>query len=140
MDNIVLLAHAKAVHNHGSRESHGAHAEEGKEGVDKSKHAKGLQKPMKHEGYDKKSGTGHGKDVKKGGHGKGGWGDEDYDKLAKNHSATEAAELIAEDDQNVEVAQEPVVDNLDGDDDKKEAQEFHKNDEEFPSLGQYNDI
>ena len=36
------------------------------------------------------------KNSKKGGHGKGGWGETNYDQLAKNHSVTDAAEMVVE--------------------------------------------
>ena len=50
---ISQIGHDKRVHNTGSRECHNSHADD-----DKSGHK------MKHEGYDKHSGTGVGKEVK----------------------------------------------------------------------------
>jgi hypothetical protein len=58
------------------------------------KHHKGVQRPFKHEGYDKHPGNAHGKEVKKGGHGKGGWGGQDFDRLGKHHSADHTSGLL----------------------------------------------
>eukprot|EP00343_Euplotes_focardii_P001835 CAMPEP_0205803748 /NCGR_PEP_ID=MMETSP0205-20121125/6483_1 /ASSEMBLY_ACC=CAM_ASM_000278 /TAXON_ID=36767 /ORGANISM="Euplotes focardii, Strain TN1" /LENGTH=151 /DNA_ID=CAMNT_0053072299 /DNA_START=47 /DNA_END=502 /DNA_ORIENTATION=- len=126
-------SHDRRVHNRGSRDSYGSHAEESKGEVKDS-----IPKGMKHEGHDKKSGTGPGKDNKKHGHGKGGWGDEDYEKIAQNHSATEAAALLEaetgaapQEEEQASEAQEDQAKVAD-----KEHQEPLKvNDDDFPSLG-----
>ena len=92
---------------------------------------------MKHEGYDKHSGTGFGKEVKKSGHGKGGWGNEDYDKVSKHHSTQEANELLneeAEPAQEVEaqVAEQAAEETTE--EHKEVHHEFKMKEEDFPSL------
>jgi len=49
-----------------------------------------------HEGYDKRSGTGYGKEVRKGGMGKGGWGNPDYERTLEHKDADVAAEIAEE--------------------------------------------
>lgn len=61
----------------------------------------------KHGGYDKRSGTGHGREVKKGGAGKGGWGVEETDNL--EHRDAEAAAEIAEGEQPATETEEAKV-------------------------------
>lgn len=132
------IGHDKKVHNKGSRDSHGSHADESK-ASDKElrKHHKGVQRELKHEGYDKFSGTGHGKERKKSGHGKGGMGDEDYDKIAKHHSATVAAEMI--EDEAGMTGEAPVqaeeVEEVQAETHQMEQKPLVVNEEEFPKLG-----
>jgi hypothetical protein len=59
-------------------------------------------KPVKHEGYDRQSGTGRGKEVSKGGSGRGNWGNpkEEAEQAEKEHleDVAASAEAPAEDD------------------------------------------
>ena len=139
---LLILGHDKRVHNKGSRESHGSHADESKEIEKEIKAPKEVHKELKHEGYDKHSGTGGGKETKKGGHGKGGWGEEDYDKLAKHHSATDAAKMVeevaAEEVEGVkDPVENPVGEQVEEKADPEQADNqkpFAINKDEFPEL------
>ncbi|CAI2378709.1 unnamed protein product [Moneuplotes crassus] len=131
-------SHDKKVNNRASRDSHGSHADESKTSdKDLRKHHKGVQRELKHEGYDKFSGTGHGKEMKKGGHGKGGIGDEDYSKIAEHHSATVAADLLEDE---VPPAEEAPIQVRETEETQAEAHQMEQKplvvtDEEFPKLG-----
>ena len=76
----------------------------------------------------------------KGGHGKGGWGTEDYDKVGKHHSTEELAGLIDQDTEKEvhhadgEVGEQDPESLVEGEEHKHEHKEFKLNDEEFPSL------
>lgn len=58
-------------------------------------HAEGQEHYDQRRYYDKRSGTGHGREVKKGGAGKGGWGNPNQDQKLE-HMDAEAAAVVAE--------------------------------------------
>ena len=75
-------------------------------------------------------------EVKKNGHGKGGWGDKDLDKLA-HRSADGAEELILADVEGDAIEEHVTVHHVEfekDEDHKGEHKIFEKTDENFPSL------
>jgi hypothetical protein len=68
-------------------------------------------KPVKHEGYDRQSGTGRGKEVSKGGSGRGNWGNpkEEAEQAEKEHLEDVAASAT---DEETAVAAGVVVDEV----------------------------
>ena len=133
--------------NLGSRDAHNAHADEDPlKPEEKKKHQKGVQRPLKHEGYDKHPGNGaSGKASKKGGHGKGNWGDQDYQQIAKHHSVEATEELLdaeaegmVKENQEAEGVQEEMneseVKQEENSNEQKPKQHFKATEEEFPSL------
>ena len=97
---------------------------------------------MKHEGFDRShggGGAGASKGVNKEGHGKGNWGTDDYDELAKHHSAEQAAALIDEKmspGDTDEQVQEQIEDNQEEkvEDHKEAHKDFKMEEKDFPAL------
>jgi hypothetical protein len=99
-----------------------------------------VQKPLKHEGYDRSHGdSGATKGTNKQGHGKGNWGSDDFDELAKHHSAEQAAGLIDE-KLNPAETEEQVQEQLgfdleeNAEDHKESNKDFKMEDKDFPAL------
>uniref|UniRef100_A0A7S3JDT0 Hyaluronan/mRNA-binding protein domain-containing protein n=1 Tax=Euplotes harpa TaxID=151035 RepID=A0A7S3JDT0_9SPIT len=123
--------HAHKVKGHDHHTAHDKHAHP----------AAHPHKAPKHEGYDRISGNAHTKEVKKGGHGKGGWGDEEFDKYGKHHSAEQAAGLLEEEvadgqEEEVEHKEETEETKETGEraEDKNEHKEFEMHEKDFPAL------
>ena len=80
-----------------------------------------------HRDFEKKSGTGFGKEVKKGGAGKGGWGSEGLDKKLEHMDAEDA----------VEVAENPIEEDTKPEEKKAEPQTEVEHEEEEEEVNNY---
>ena len=140
--NVFDIAHDKRVKNPASRDTHNAHADETPTDPNKmKKHHKGVQRPLKHEGFEKHTAANTvGKEPKKGGHGKGNWGDEDYNEIAKHRGVDAVTGLL-----ETPVDSEAMIDMNQEEGGEKEASKSDEkkdeskkplkvNEEEFPSL------